>query len=403
MPQIITPTTGSTQFPLNENLAYQAINAIAVQEIRNVKSTNRIIDGVYEYEVNTGTVIEQVMFGMAQEQAFDRDRLGAQIADPTVYVRYYNNFAKKQYLATIRDDDIRMIITGTGPATTESVAGDIIDTLTQKDGWEDFQLTRGVILDTVAYDYAEMLGGVPQTMDGVLYALRDMYNQIRYDNADYTSTGEIMSTPEADIRIAISDKLFALIDIVKLANVFNLERADIIGRIVIIPVGDLDRSQWWKIIVYDRKRFNRATRLYEYLQMPKQPGLSVTTYLTVDRAYFESLLFKATQLNCATVAEAQYAEMFTTESQIDVTAINITAEGGVAQVAEGATLQLVANIAPENATTKTVTWSSGTTSVATINSSTGLLTGVAAGETVITATATDGSGVSGTITITVTA
>lgn len=400
MPQVITPPTGSTEFPVNENLAYQAVEAIARQEITNAKSTNRIYDGVYELEVDEGTVIEQVMLGLAEKQAFDRDRVGVQLKDPKTYVRYFNNFEVSQYLTTIRDRDIRAIITGTGPATKESVAGDIIDTLTQADGHDDFVNTRGLILATDAYDYTAELGGAPKTMEGVLFALRDMYNQIRYDNTEYTSTGEIMSTPENDIRIAISDKMMALIDVVALANIFNMSKADIIGKIVIVPVGDLENSEWWKVIVYDRKRFNRATRLYEYLQMPKQPGLSVTTYLTVERAYFESELFKATQLDCLTAAQAKYNELF--QADIPVNSITVTAAGSASSVDIEATLQLSAAVSPNNATTKTVTWTSGSTNIATVNES-GLVTGVAEGEVVILAKANDDSGVVGTITLNVTA
>lgn len=400
MPQVITPPTGSIEFPVNENLAYQAVEAIARQEITNAKSTNRIYDGVYELEVDEGTVIEQVMLGLAEKQAFDRDRVGVQLKDPKTYVRYFNNFEVSQYLTTIRDRDIRAIITGTGPATKESVAGDIIDTLTQADGHDDFVNTRGLILATDAYDYTAELGGAPKTMEGVLFALRDMYNQIRYDNTEYTSTGEIMSTPENDIRIAISDKMMALIDVVALANIFNMSKADIIGKIVIVPVGDLENSEWWKVIVYDRKRFNRATRLYEYLQMPKQPGLSVTTYLTVERAYFESELFKATQLDCLTAAQAKYNELF--QADIPVNSITVTAAGSASSVDIEATLQLSAAVSPNNATTKTVTWTSGSTNIATVNES-GLVTGVAEGEVVILAKANDDSGVVGTITLNVTA
>lgn len=400
MPQVITPPTGSTEFPVNENLAYQAVEAIARQEITNAKSTNRIYDGVYELEVDEGTVIEQVMVGLAEKQAFDRDRVGVQLKDPKTYVRYFNNFEVSQYLTTIRDRDIRAIITGTGPATKESVAGDIIDTLTQADGHDDFVNTRGLILATDAYDYTTELGGAPKTMEGVLFALRDMYNQIRYDNTEYTSTGEVMSTPENDIRIAISDKMMSLIDVVALANIFNMSKADIIGKIVIVPVGDLENSEWWKVIVYDRKRFNRATRLYEYLQMPKQPGLSVTTYLTVERAYFESELFKATQLDCLTAAQAKYNELF--QADIPVNSITVTAAGSASSVDIEATLQLSADVSPNNATTKTVTWTSGSTNIATVNES-GLVTGVAEGEVVILAKANDDSGVVGTITLNVTA
>lgn len=59
-------------------------------------------------------------------------------------------------------------------------------------------------------------------------------------------------------------------------------------------------------------------------------------------------------------------------------------------IAVGDTITLTATVVPSNATTQTVTWSSGATAVATVDSS-GVVTGVAEGTAVITATTTDGS------------
>ena len=79
----------------------------------------------------------------------------------------------------------------------------------------------------------------------------------------------------------------------------------------------------------------------------------------------------------------------------------VTVTGASASVEAESTLQLTASVAPNNATVQTVNWSSSNTSVATVNNN-GLVTGVAAGEARITATATDGSQVFGYIDVTVT-
>ena len=63
--------------------------------------------------------------------------------------------------------------------------------------------------------------------------------------------------------------------------------------------------------------------------------------------------------------------------------------------------QLTATVAPKNATIKSVTWASSNTSVATVDAG-GNITALATGQARITATATDGSGVSATCTVTVT-
>lgn len=70
--------------------------------------------------------------------------------------------------------------------------------------------------------------------------------------------------------------------------------------------------------------------------------------------------------------------------KVDVMSVKIVAEATTVNV--GATLQLSATVSPDNATDKTVTWTSSVPGVATV-SSTGLVTGVDNGQTVITAAA----------------
>lgn len=82
------------------------------------------------------------------------------------------------------------------------------------------------------------------------------------------------------------------------------------------------------------------------------------------------------------------------EPVVDVTAI--TLDQTAVELLEGATVTLVATVAPENATDKTITWTTSNEAVATVAD--GVVTAVAAGEAVITAQA---GNVTATCTITI--
>jgi uncharacterized protein YjdB/glycosidase len=73
---------------------------------------------------------------------------------------------------------------------------------------------------------------------------------------------------------------------------------------------------------------------------------------------------------------------------VPVTGVSVTPT--TATVKAGLTIQLSATVAPANATNQNVTWTSGNTAVATV-STTGLVTGVAAGTATITAKTADGA------------
>jgi len=81
----------------------------------------------------------------------------------------------------------------------------------------------------------------------------------------------------------------------------------------------------------------------------------------------------------------------------------ITVDGGNISVQAGETRTLTVTTLPENASNKNVTWNSVSPNIAAIDPDSGLLTAVSAGVTTITATAKDGFGKSGSITVTVTA
>ena len=73
-----------------------------------------------------------------------------------------------------------------------------------------------------------------------------------------------------------------------------------------------------------------------------------------------------------------------------IPATSIALNQTTAELNEGETLQLTATVLPENATDRTVTWTSSNTAVAAVDAN-GLVTAVAAGTVAITATTNDGS------------
>ncbi len=86
--------------------------------------------------------------------------------------------------------------------------------------------------------------------------------------------------------------------------------------------------------------------------------------------------------------------------EIKVTKIEVSADSETVEA--GSAITLTAIVLPDNAKDKTVTWSSSDENVATVDVATGEVTGVKAGTVTITATANDGSGIKGTVEITVT-
>jgi hypothetical protein len=106
-------------------------------------------------------------------------------------------------------------------------------------------------------------------------------------------------------------------------------------------------------------------------------------------AYVYGPLPAAAPLKCASGSGAY--SIFADYSGIAPTSVTgVSISPASAGIVVGGIQQLTATVSPANATNKTVTWSSGNSSIATVNT-TGLVKGVAAGSATITAKTQDGS------------
>lgn len=311
----ITPVNGSANFPATPNAFLAAVETIAQQNVRAVESTNKIEDAFYEYEVKDGKVIEEAIIAMAQRQAFVPTAQGAQPdlspLDPALYIRYFNNFEENQFKVTKRPDEIRAVIAK--GMSEEKLAAEILATLTAGEGDYDYAQMRAIIEDTtnVGVDASTALfnGGVPQSSKGIMYAIRRMFNAIKATNT--IGLGANISTkqgvPVGDIRIAVSEDVLALIDMTELANLFNLSKEEILGKVVMLPYDS--NYAGTRILVYDRKALGRATRTFEYGQDNLQLARYTNFGLTTSRAYFYNPLFKCLSLNVATAVTTEQGQL----------------------------------------------------------------------------------------------
>ena len=233
----VTTIIGSDTFPVNANDVYELVETIAVQNIRSLKSSNRIEDAFYDYVVENGTVIEEAVTAMAEAQDFVKT--GApdlSPLDPKLFVKYFNNWEAKQFQTTVRRSDIRKIIANKGTGFDELVA-QILATLSEGEGYYDMGKMADAIgrLCSIESDdeartrcFHVIVGRKAINAKGVLWALREAFNMLKATNtiglvkpagmsdADFAKLKQ--ATPVEDIRIAVSESMLNLIDITELAN-----------------------------------------------------------------------------------------------------------------------------------------------------------------------------------------
>lgn len=299
-------------FPANKNKFLEAVETLAIQNIKAVRNSNTIEDAFREYPVVNGEIIEEALIKMADGKSFAPVAEGASPdlspLDPKLAVRYFGGWEALQYKTTLRYDEIHKILTS--GKTADDVAAEIDSTLTEGEGFTDYGKMRKIIEEeAVTKDCSTDVFGSkhPKNMKGVIAALRIMYNKIRATNS--VSDVPFAHGVDADnIRIAISYKALAYIDIVELANVFNMSKEDILGKLVVLP--DDENYDGSKVLVYDVSHLGRGTRIYEYAQEDLKTNRYVISTLNTEKTYFADDLFKALGLDISAAITAAEGDLF---------------------------------------------------------------------------------------------
>ena len=142
-----------------------------------------------------------------------------------------------------------------------------------------------------------------------------------------------------------------------------------------------------------------------FYKNPNITSVKVNRDVPPTNPWFESNVYTAATLHIPDGSKSVYQETDVWKNFINIIedsilATSIELDETSAELTEGETLQLTVTVLPEDATDKTVTWTSSDEAVATVNTD-GLVTAVAPGETIITATTNDGSELSASCVVTV--
>jgi hypothetical protein len=178
------------------------------------------------------------------------------------------------------------------------------------------------------------------------------------------------------------------------------------GMVFADPVADDVRADYpFQLAVANGQAALAATNLNDGLKSPvafdgvNARYVRVTAHPTADTGSWGDVYFGLSELRLTTLVKVKEIAL--------ATAVTVTAEGGATAIVQNAgTLQLSAEVAPSGASIKDCTWSvanpDGTTAdVAAGISAGGLLKARKNGTVMATATATDGSGVSGRYEVTI--
>jgi hypothetical protein len=293
------PVSGGSFTPNTyEDYGY-IIGKLAKTYIRNVEAKNPL--ALFDKgRIENGDTIEQIVVGLLESQAYDAS--GANTLTPTqlanIYAKYWNDWQKKVYKATLRPEQIRKIRPQYMADDTADLASKILGSLDRSAEHEHYVAFKELLTWGVAQNLITTASSVPQKdgatdWKGIIIKIKDLIDNFTFLSSNRNGAQINTMSNRDDICLVIPYATLNRIDVNELAGVFNLSKEELNARIIKTDANDN------KIYVIDKNAILSFTREYEIKTQENAEGNFYNYFLHTERLLSISPLFNATMFTYA--------------------------------------------------------------------------------------------------------
>lgn len=271
---------------------FELIYKVAKQAIYNVKSVNPL-DWMNKGVIRNGVAIEDAVIQLVEGADWDADSQDGTNLNkpsyPSLKVQYHQNWNGKQFKTTYSENQFRKVLLAGGDEVDASAK--IVANLTESEGHKDYEACKGILTSGITAGNIIKANDTTHT-DGydvdadLIKAIKNITDEMMFINTSYVAGNFKTRTPFDRIRIIMPYKVYNAMNIDVLASLYNLEKAELNSKISKI---DADGN----VYILDEFSCLKYTRLYRMTNKFIEDGLYYNYWLTVDRMYGTSNLFKA--------------------------------------------------------------------------------------------------------------
>ena len=221
------------------------INRIALVHIKSANFYNKYAElkkGYLEY----GETVEEVFVQIAKAREFSPEKASARELKrtvPDVRTAFHSINWKVQYPVTIQNNDLRqafMSING-----VEDLIARIVQSVYTANEYDEFLLFKYLLIKGISKGKLYPVA-VGSTLQESATSFRGMSNKLEFMSKDYNDNGVHTTTPKSDQYIFMSADFNANYDINVLASAFNMDKAEFMGKLMLIDNWD----------TFDNERFD---------------------------------------------------------------------------------------------------------------------------------------------------
>jgi hypothetical protein len=210
------------------------VNQIALVRIRSATFNNpyRMFKKGF---LKTGETVEDVFVQIAKARDFSPEKAASRELKrtiPDVRSAFHLINWKVQYPVTVQREDLRQAFTSI--SGVEDLISRIIDSVIRAAEYDDFLLVKYLLIKAVSHGKMKPVAFDAADSKNAATAFRGMSNMLTFMKNDYNAAGVTTVTPREDQYIFMDAQYNAKFDVEVLAAAFHMEKADFLGRLVLI-------------------------------------------------------------------------------------------------------------------------------------------------------------------------
>lgn len=211
------------------------INRIAMVQIKSSLFNNpfaKLKKGYLEF----GETVEEIFIELAKVRPFSAEKAEQRELKrtlPEIKSAFHVMNWNVQYPITIQDMDLRTAFTSADGVT--NLITKITESCYKANEYDEYLLFKYLLIKgiTKGVFYPVSIGDLSDMNESAI-AFRGMSNQITFLSDKYNSRGVATNTPKANQYILMDSMFNARFDVEVLAGAFNMDKADFLGRLILI-------------------------------------------------------------------------------------------------------------------------------------------------------------------------
>ena len=210
------------------------VNRIALVRVRSATFNNRFAPLKKGY-LEFGETVEEVFVELAKAREFNADKAASREMKrtlPDVRTAFHAMNWRVQYPITIQQNDLRQAFQN--EAGVRDLISKIVDSIYTAADYDEYPLVKYLLIKAISHGkmHAHSIGD--GSMRDAAVAFRGVSNKLQFMDTKYNASGVHTSTERGAQYIFMDAMYNAAYDVDVLASAFNMDKADFMGRLILI-------------------------------------------------------------------------------------------------------------------------------------------------------------------------